>query len=72
MAYKILKEKSSYEVQMFGDRLDIVVTEYEKDYGIIEKLLIENGIQMIDHRVIPSSLENVFIHLIGEIKDNAS
>jgi ABC-2 type transport system ATP-binding protein len=71
-AYKILKEKSNYEVQVFGDRLDAVVLEYEKDYGIIEKLLIENGIQMTDHRIIPTSLENVFIHLIGETKDSVS
>jgi ABC-2 type transport system ATP-binding protein len=69
-AYKILKEKSSYEVQVFGDRLDAVVNDYEKDYEIIENLLIENGIQMNDHRIIPTSLENVFIHLIGENKDN--
>jgi ABC-2 type transport system ATP-binding protein len=71
-AYKILKEKSNYETQMFGDRLDVVVTEYEKDYSVIEKLLVEKGIQMIDHRIMPTSLENVFIHLIGEIKDNVS
>jgi len=67
-----LKEKSNYEVQVFGDRLDAVVLEYEKDYGIIEKLLIENGIQMTDHRIIPTSLENVFIHLIGETIDSVS
>jgi ABC-2 type transport system ATP-binding protein len=71
-AYKILKEKSNYEVQVFGDRMDIVVTEYEKDYKNIEVLLTGNGIQVIDHRLVPSSLENVFIHLIGETKDNVS
>ena len=57
---------------MFGDRLDVVVAEYGKDFELIEKLLVENGIQMIDHRIIPISLENVFIHLIGEIKDSVS
>ena len=71
-AYKILKEKSNFETQMFGDRLNVAVTEYEKDYKNIEKLLIENGIQMVDHRIIPISLENVFIHLIGETKDSVS
>jgi ABC-2 type transport system ATP-binding protein len=71
-AYNILKSKSGFEVQMFGDRLDVVVAEYGKDFELIEKLLVENGIQMIDHRIIPISLENVFIHLIGEIKDSVS
>jgi ABC-2 type transport system ATP-binding protein len=71
-AYKMLKEKSNYETQMFGDRLNVAVTEYEKDYGIIAKLLIENGIQMMDHRIIPTSLESVFIHLIEETKNNGS
>ncbi|MEW5843836.1 MAG: ABC transporter ATP-binding protein [Bacteroidota bacterium] len=65
-AYKLLKEKSGYEVQMFGDRLNVAVDNYKEDFGAIEKLLIENGVQMVDQRIIPTSLENVFIHLIGE------
>ena len=65
-AYKLLKEKSGYEVQMFGDRLNVAVDNYKEDFGAIEKRLIENGVQMVDHRIIPTSLENVFIHLIGE------
>jgi ABC-2 type transport system ATP-binding protein len=65
-AYKLIKEKSTYEVQMFGDRLNAAITDYQNDYSSIEKLLRENGIEIIDHRLIPTSLENVFIHLIGE------
>lgn len=65
-AYKLLKEKSGYEVQMFGDRLNVAVDNYKEDFGAIEKLIIANGVQMTDHRIIPTSLENVFIHLIGE------
>lgn len=65
-AYKLLKEKNNYEVQMFGDRLNVAVDNYEKDFAVIEKLITVRGIQMIDHRMIPMSLENVFIHLIGE------
>jgi ABC-2 type transport system ATP-binding protein len=71
-AYNVLKDKSSYETQMFGDRLNVAVSEYEKDYLVIEKLMADNGIKMIDHRIIPTSLENVFIHLIGETKNSAS
>lgn len=69
-AYNILKEKSSYEVQMFGDRLNVAVNDYENDFNIIEKLISGNGIQLIDHRLIPISLENVFIHLINESAPN--
>lgn len=65
-AYKLLKEKSNYEAQMFGDRLNVAVDDYGNDFKKIEKLLHENNIQTIDHRIIPTSLENVFIHLIGE------
>jgi ABC-2 type transport system ATP-binding protein len=72
LAYNVLKDKSSYETQMFGDRLNVAVSEYEKDYAVIEKLMTDNGIKMIDHRIIPTSLENVFIHLIGETKNSAS
>lgn len=71
-AYKILRDKSGFETQMFGDRLNIAVNDYETDYKVVEKLLIENSIQIIDHRIIPMSLENVFIHLIGENKDGIS
>ncbi|MCL5027693.1 MAG: ABC transporter ATP-binding protein [Bacteroidetes bacterium] len=71
-AYKLLKEKSNYEVQMFGDRLNLALDDYQKDFTQIENLLVENGIQMIDHRIIPTSLENVFIHLINEIKEVSS
>ncbi len=69
-AYKLLKEKSGYEVQMFGDRLNVAVDNYKDDFEAIEKLIIQNGIHMIDHRTIPTSLENVFIHLIGEVANS--
>jgi ABC-2 type transport system ATP-binding protein len=69
-AYKILKEKSEFEIQMFGDRLNIALNNYEKEYPVVEKLIKDESIQIIDHRVIPISLENVFIHLINESKQN--
>jgi len=62
--YQLLKEKSNFEVQMFGDRLNVAVDNYEKDFSEIEKIISGSGIQMIDHRIIPTSLENVFIYLI--------
>jgi len=68
LAYKVIKEKSSFEIQMFGDRINIAVNNYEKDFTILESMLVEAGVQLIDHRVIPTSLENVFIHLISQNK----
>ncbi len=71
-AYKLLKEKSNFEVQMFGDRLNVALEDYNEDFEKIEKLFSENSIQMIDNRIIPTSLENVFIHLIGEAKNQTA
>ncbi|MHB8336471.1 MAG: ABC transporter ATP-binding protein [Ignavibacteriaceae bacterium] len=68
LAYKVIKDKSNFETQMFGDRINVAVNNYEKDFTIIEKILVEAGVQLADHRVIPTSLENVFIHLISENK----
>ncbi len=69
-ASKLLKEKSEFEVQLFGDRIDVSVNDYEKDFRKIEELLTSAGIILIDHRIIPVSLENVFIHLISESNAN--
>jgi len=63
-AYELLKEK--YESQMFGDRIDIVIDDYEKEYPAVEKLLNKNGITVADNRVVTPSLENVFMYLIKE------
>ena len=67
-AYKNLRQKSEFEVQMFGDRLDVAVNDYEKDFEGVQKMIEDAGAKIIDHRVIPTSLENVFIHLISEEK----
>lgn len=63
-AYKILSEKTIYESQLFGDRIDIAVDNYDKDFPGIQNLLAENNIELTAHRVKPVSLENVFIHLL--------
>ncbi len=65
-AYNLIKENGDFEVQMFGDRLNVAVDDYQNDFPQIENLIKSNGIQLIDHRIIPTSLENVFIHLINE------
>ncbi len=68
-AYRELKEKSGFEVQMFGDRIDVAVNNYETEFNEIQKILTASNISIIDHRIIPTSLENVFIHLISEEKN---
>ncbi|MCX6150780.1 MAG: ABC transporter ATP-binding protein [Ignavibacteriales bacterium] len=65
-AYAIIKEKTDFEVQMFGDRLNVVVDNCKNDCSALEKLLTENNISVMDVRSITPSLENVFMHLIKE------
>lgn len=65
-AYNIIKTNTDYEVQMYGDRLNVALTNYESQFKALEKLLTENNVQIYDHRVITPSLENVFIHLVSK------
>ncbi len=65
-AYNLIKTATDYEVQMYGDRLNIIVKEPEKDYEKIKMLFIENSVTEIDHRIIAPSLENVFIYKMGK------
>ena len=64
-AYSLIKERTDFEIQMFGDRVDVMVNNYANDYSNLEKLLKENGINIISNRSISASLENVFIHLVS-------
>ncbi len=65
-AYLLIRDKLNMEVQMFGDRINVIIENYEKDYPVIEKLLEENSIEISSKRIISASLENVFIHLVKE------
>lgn len=65
-AYSIIKSQTNYDVQMFGDRIDIMLDDYKINFSKIEKLLKANGIIIIDSRTITPSLENVFISKIKE------
>jgi ABC-2 type transport system ATP-binding protein len=65
-AYRVIKAESNFEVQMYGDRLNIAVANYDNDYAVIKKLLLENSITEIDQRTITPSLENVFIHFMSK------
>lgn len=63
-AYRAITENTGYESQLFGDRLDVAVDNYEKGLGRIMPLLESKGISITEHRIKPVSLENVFIHLL--------
>jgi ABC-2 type transport system ATP-binding protein len=65
-AYNIIKTIANFEVQMYGDRLNVAVSDAEKDYALIKKLFVENSIMEIDKRIITPSLENVFIHYMSK------
>jgi ABC-2 type transport system ATP-binding protein len=53
------------EVQMFGDRLNLVVGNAARDLPAVLARLSDAGIDVRDRRVIPPSLENVFISVTG-------
>lgn len=65
-AVNILSEQTDFEVQLFGDSLDVIVDNYKNDYVKIEKILNENSIDVTTQRNIPLSLENVFIIKVKE------
>ncbi len=68
-AYKLVKENLHKEVQLFGDRINVVLDQSQKDISFIEKLLKDNSIEIINYREILPSLENVFIHLVSDRAD---
>ena len=63
-AFRIIKQKTDYEVHLFGDRINIITSNAEENISSIKTLLADNSITVSDTRIIPPSLENVFIHLV--------
>lgn len=53
------------EVQAFGDRLNIVI-DAEQNMRKVLAHLKKNSIEVVDWRVVPPSLENVFISLLSD------
>jgi ABC-2 type transport system ATP-binding protein len=53
------------EVQLFGDRLNAVVSDPERDVPLIEASLATAGIPVFQKRTLAPSLENVFISVTG-------
>jgi ABC-2 type transport system ATP-binding protein len=64
-AHKALSLGTSVrEIQTFGDRLNVLVDDARIAIPAMEKTLAAAGIRIVTTRVIPPSLENVFISLI--------
>ena len=65
-AYSIIETlNDNFEVQLFGDRIKIITEKYSVEADTIERALSDSGIEIKRWRVIPPSLENVFISLLG-------
>ena len=66
-AYRLLSSFSPVkEVQAFGDRLNVNVSNADNDLPRIRSALESNGIAIKNWRVVPPSLENVFISLLTQ------
>jgi len=64
-AFALLKQSPHpTEVQAFGDRLHIVVDNPEQDLPFVLDELRRESIDIVNWRVVPASLENVFISLM--------
>lgn len=65
-AFQLVKSENKYDVQIFGDRINIVLDNNSNSIEDIEKLLKQNSITISSKRIIPPTLENVFIYKIKE------
>ena len=65
-SYSILKDEPDIDVQIFGDRINIMVDDPETELQGIESILAEKNISITSSRIIAPSLENIFIHLVKE------
>jgi ABC-2 type transport system ATP-binding protein len=65
-AYRALKENTDFEIQIFGDRLNVGVSNSTEGEAAVRRILAEHSVLITDLRKISPSLENAFIHLIKE------
>lgn len=63
----ILKEAFEFDIQLFGDRINIVLNNFEDDFKNIESVLSANSINVIEKRIITPTLENLFINMIKQV-----
>ncbi len=64
-AFSVLRKMpGAREIQIFGDRLNIVVQDPDKEIPAVEAELNKAGIPIVQKRSLPPSLENVFISVV--------
>lgn len=66
VTYSLLKEKFDSDVQIFGDRINLITDLSASGINQIKNLFTEHKIELRSHRTITPSLENVFIHLVNK------
>ena len=62
--YSLLKEKYGTDVQIFGDRINVIIDAAETAIDDIKLILKISNLALLSYRIITPSLENVFIHLV--------
>ncbi len=65
-AYTKLKEHPDIDVQIFGDRINVMVDDPDAELGKIKSFLAGEKISITSNRTVTPSLENIFIHLVKE------
>ncbi len=71
-AFGVLKALSgTREVQLFGDRLNAVVDDPEREIPRMESALAAEGLAVLGTRRLPPSLENVFISVTDSARSEA-
>ena len=63
-AYQVIKDTMKSEVQLFGDRINVLVDDFEYDFKLIKENLSLHQVSISNYREITPTLENIFIHLI--------
>lgn len=65
-AYTKLKEHPDIDVQIFGDRINVMVDDPDAELEKIKSFLAGEEISITSNRTVTPSLENIFIHLVKE------
>jgi ABC-2 type transport system ATP-binding protein len=65
-AYTKLKLLTDIDVQIFGDRINIMTDDPQIELEKIKSFLTKQGISITGNRIITPSLENIFIYLVKE------
>jgi hypothetical protein len=63
-SHKIIRKSFHYELQAFGDRLNLMLNNVEKELPLVLEVLRKENIEIANWRTIPPSMENVFIYFM--------